>query len=249
MHPTAPTRCAAVLLLLAGSPLYAQSPALPATPPTQLPIAAPVPAASPAGPARHPAGVNYSDGLLQVTADNSSLNQVLRAIAAATGMSITGGVADQRVFGKYGPATPAQVLASLLDGAGVNMIVRVTPSEIPVELVLTQQLGGPSPPSPSVTAYEDAAPPAQPVRPPFQPQPTQLQPNPQSVPIKDIRAPRAPQSDPPSGFVSAPTVDPQTAPGTTPGPQTQTNSGGNPQSPNGAKTPQQIYQELQQPAH
>jgi hypothetical protein len=198
--------------------------------------------------------VSYSDGLLEVDADNSSLNQILRAIAGATGMSINGGVIEQRVFGKYGPGKPAEVLASLLEGTGTNMVLRQSQSELPLELFLTPQHGGPSPPSPSATAYEDALPANQRFRPPFQPapspdaqpQPAQPGPTPQSSPPPEFRAPQPPQSDPAPGFVSAPTIDPETAPGTTPGPQTQSTGTSDPPSPNGVKTPQQIYEELQQ---
>ncbi len=39
-----------------------------------------------------PAGVNYSAGEITVTADNSSLNQILSAISQRVGIHITGGV-------------------------------------------------------------------------------------------------------------------------------------------------------------
>ena len=86
----------------------------------------PEPPPPPLTPSQRPpnrAQVTYADGMLSVSADNSSLNQILRQIASSTGMKITGGVADERVFGHYGPATPAQILASLLDGTGSNMIL------------------------------------------------------------------------------------------------------------------------------
>src|SRR5215469_3603549 len=59
---------------------------------------------------RHRARVIYENGLLQVRADNSSLNQILREISQETGMKIIGGVADQRIFGNYGPAPAVTVL-------------------------------------------------------------------------------------------------------------------------------------------
>ena len=72
----------------------------------------------------HRAQIVYAQGQLQVVADNSSLNQILRDIAQQTGMKITGGVVDQRVFGKYGPGAPAEILATLLNGTGCNMLLR-----------------------------------------------------------------------------------------------------------------------------
>jgi hypothetical protein len=250
MHPTALIRRAAVLLL-SGCAALGQSPALPATPPTQLPVSA-APSAARSGPARHPAGVIYSDGLLEVDADNSSLNQILRAIAAATGMSISGGVIDQGVFGKYGPAKPAEVLASLLHGTGANMVLRETRSDLPVELVLTPEHGGPSPPSPNATAGEDAVPADQSFRPPFQPAPSpgaQPQPVTQPAPVTESMPPPFSQADPPS-VVGAPAAPPSsdipTAPNTAPTPDASSTGATSPQSPNGVKTPQQIYQQLQQ---
>jgi len=54
-------------------------------------------------------------------------------------------VEEQRVFGTYGPADPSTVLATLLDGTGVNMLLKDGPGHIPVELVLTQRSGDATP--------------------------------------------------------------------------------------------------------
>jgi hypothetical protein len=120
---------------------------LPATPPTSQPkpntplapiAATPVANTTPV----HRAEVTYTDGLLNVRANNSSLHQILRAISRRTGMTITGGIADDRVFGNYGPAAPSTVLATLIDGTGVNMLFRAGDTTHPSELVLTPQTGG-----------------------------------------------------------------------------------------------------------
>jgi hypothetical protein len=136
--------------LLGGGMAVAQSSALPATTPTAgaATVAAGVAATAAADQAK-PAEVVYAHGLLQVAADDSSLNQILRTISRQTGMKITGGVADQRVYGMYGPGVPAAILAKLLDGAGSNMLLRQTAADAPMELVLTPRLGGPTPPQPS----------------------------------------------------------------------------------------------------
>lgn len=106
---------------------------------------------------RHRARVTYADGVLEVRADNSSLNQILREIARQTGMTIVGGVADQRVFGSYGPGPAATVLKTLLYGTGTNMLLQETATRAPKQLTLTPQTGAaiyPGPASPSFDATE-----------------------------------------------------------------------------------------------
>ena len=146
--------------------LAAQTP-----PPSHLPALAPT-AASPTnatapiaavatpedrpGESPHRAQVQCADGQLEVHAENSSLNGILRAIARCTGMHITGGVPEQRVYGNYGPAAPATVLATLIDGTGSNMLLKETARDQPAELILSPRTGGPTPPAPSAYAYADS---------------------------------------------------------------------------------------------
>jgi hypothetical protein len=175
--------------------------------------------------------VVYSQGQLEVTADDSSLNQVLREIARQSGMKITGGVADQRVYGKYGPGRAGDVLASLLDGTDSNMMLRETAANAPAELILTPQEGGPTPPNPNAQVYDDR-------------------------PAASDQAVRPSRPDfsrePPFGRPSSPAGTlPAAWPGT---PGTESGAGGGaagdePASPNGVKTPQQLYEELQQMRH
>jgi hypothetical protein len=164
------------------------------------------------------AQVTYADGVLSISADNASLNQILRQIASDTGMKITGGVADERVFGRYGPAEPAQILAALLDGTGSNMILVHREGEANAELILTPRQGGATPPSPNSQAFDEK--PAHRESPPIR----AAQPEPASVPV-------SPPETPP--------VTPATQAGSNPASPTQ------PESPNGVKTPQQIYEQLQ----
>jgi hypothetical protein len=97
--------------------------------------------------------VTYIDGQLDVRADNSSLNQILRSISRQTGLKITGGVEDERVFGNYGPASVSSVLATLLDGTGTNILLLEGDATNPPNLVLTPRGSGPTPPSPSSAVY------------------------------------------------------------------------------------------------
>jgi hypothetical protein len=250
---------------------------LPPTQPTALPPANPTPAPStlPAGnslPAPiaatpnateqpvtrpHRAQVTFVNGQLDVRADDSSLNQILHAISRETGLKITGGVKDQRVFGNYGPASTSAILATLLDGTGTNILLL---EGDPPELVLTPRGGGPTPPSPTDPGYVDDSIEAQ--APPPPPPPAQVQPQqplsgtpsiPQplnnvngsplntsptastfpttnSVPTDSIPTPSTTPST--SGIVDAPNPP---APGSTTG-----------TAPNQTATPEQIYQQLLQ---
>ena len=229
MHRLAPIRFAAAAGLALSASLSAQSPRpSQAMPPASTPASSTLPATAattpepppiPLTPSQRPpqrAQVTYADGALSVAADNASLNQILRQIASDTGMKITGGVTDDRVFGHYGPADPAQVLAMLLDGTGSNMILVHHDGAAPSELILTPRQGGPTPPSPNAAAFnrpEPEEPPSQAVQPPPYAQP---QGNP-VIPPANAGAPNG----------ASPTNSSQ------------------PDNPNGVKTPQQIYEQLQ----
>ncbi len=176
--------------------------------------------------------LQYANGQIALDATNVSLNEILREIANKTGLKITGGVVDQRVFGHYGPAKVGTVLASLLDGTGSNMLL-VNASTGPSELILTPRQGGVTPPSPMAA----------------EPQPYNSYAERQGRGgFLGQRADSSPVAAPPS-YQPAPQAEPPVAepPATEPLATPQTNdpnAGG--QSPNGTKTPQQIYQELQQ---
>lgn len=112
----------------------------------------------------HRAEVTFANGQLTVRANDSSLHQILRAVSRQTGMKVTGGIADPRVFGDYGPATPSTVLATLIDGTGVNMLLREG-NGTPVELILTPRTGAASPPNFDASVQDPGdAPPARPDR-------------------------------------------------------------------------------------
>ena len=126
---------------------------LPAAQPTTTPIANVTAAQSPGSSASATTAkpearleVTFSDGMLTVDAANASLNQVLRQVSQKTGMKVTGTVAEESVFGHYGPLPASEVLASLLDGTGSNMLL-VDNKTGPGELVLTPRRGGATPPS------------------------------------------------------------------------------------------------------
>jgi hypothetical protein len=221
MHSFAPIRFAVASFALSAS-LGAQSPQASPHAPTQVSSTLPAtPPTTPLTPSQRPptrAQITYTAGTLSVSANNSSLNQILRQISSDTGMKIIGGVTDERVFGQYGPATPDQVLSALLDGTGSNMLIVHRDGDAPAELVLTPRQGGPTPPNPNAAAFDN-------------------RPEPQETP-----SPQADQSRP----APAPVVPPVT-PASAPAPPNGTApaDGSQPDSPNGVKTPQQIYEQLQ----
>jgi hypothetical protein len=211
--------------LPATAPTAAAAPVQPATA-VATPVSAPIqPLAAPTTPA-HRADVTYSAGQLSVAASNSSLNQILREISHQTGMKITGGVTDERVFGTYGPAAPATILAALLDGTGSNMLLRQSPADPtqeakpPVELVLTPRRGGPTPPNPNAAGFGDNADGREP----------------------DVRQDDSALRSAAAQQTSAP-ADPDrpAVPTALPAP---TDTPTDDKSSNGIKTPQQIYEQL-----
>src|ERR1700677_1214213 len=188
---------------------------LPPTPPTTEPTVPLTP--SQQQPKR--AQVPLANGSLSVSADNSSLNQILRQISHDTGIKITGGVMDERVFGQYGPAAPDQILAELLDGTGSNMLLVSHDGDAAQELILTPRQGGPTPPNPNAAAADDKN----------EAEDSQAQPAPESQPAEAV----------PDRNRTVPPIAPAAPGASTPADASQ------PDSPNGVKTPQQIYEQLQ----
>ena len=286
-HPQPRNTFLAAALALAVAPLCAQAPqrpvsTLPATSPTALPAAntlqAPI-AATPdtTHPSHEPkrAEVTYAAGLINVRADNSSLNQILHSISRLTDMTITGGVADERVFGNYGPAEPSTILATLLGGTGSNMLLRISTTDEPSELILTPRNGGPTPPNPNAARFDDdqdvspprnrrvsdrlnqrfeqQAAPQQAVSQPAQQQPS----GPPSIPQPANNVNGSPDNSSPTA-ASYPTtnsvpLDSVPTPSTTPSTSGIVDAPNPPPpgsttstSPNGVSTPDQIYQQLLQ---
>jgi hypothetical protein len=140
-------------------------------------------------------------------------------------MTITGGVVEQRVFGDYGPAAPAQILGDLLQGTGSNMLLRETSSAAPSELILTPREGGVTPPNPDAPGFDGESTGDQTFRPsPSNPdQPAHVLHAPAGFPGRPAYAP----------IPGTPTIAPaQPVPANPP--------------PNGVLSPEQIYQQLQQ---
>jgi len=219
-----------------------QPSSLPTTQPTTLPAPAAAAATDLHQPPTTRARVIYTDSQLEVRADNSSLLQILHDISRETRMAITGGVADQRIFGDYGPGSPATVLATLLDGTGTNMLLQQDPvTGAPIELVLSQRAGAAPPSSPNGPGFDDSpftdeVPPPHPSQPApanalSQPQPPDPNaPHPTDyVPGSPFNAPDPPPAATLTTVTDVPAV---TAPASTAKPSTS--------------TPESIYQQLLQ---
>ena len=96
---------------------------------------------------------------LSVVGGGDSLRSILRQVARATGMKVTGGVPDEPVYGSYGPAPVQQVMSTLFSGLSVNMMLVNDTATKPKELVLTARTGGATPPPPAqpLNASDDPA--------------------------------------------------------------------------------------------
>lgn len=150
-------------------------------PPPPPPPSSATPAASSAAPASaldqpaQPAKVELTSGKLTIQADNSSLTAILNQLSTSAGMTIDGLNKDERIFGTYGPGDPREILSTLLEGSGYNvMMLGRTNSGTPSQLTLSLRQSSPAgaeaqrnqqrPPEeedeePAPTQYEDAAPP------------------------------------------------------------------------------------------
>ena len=206
-------------------------------PPSPAPVAPQAPRAGPAYAApvtlvktpAHRAKVLYADGRLTIDAENSSLNQILHEISMQSGIRISGGVADERVFGLYGPDTPERILVTLLDGTGSNMLFLASRGSFPGELVLTPRTGGPTPPNPNAAAMHE-------------PDEETIDRPPDASRGPDLGAqPAVPRPQAPAAIQPGAAAVPADAAATPAAPAADSTTE---QSPNGVKTPQQIYDQL-----
>lgn len=136
--------------------------------------------------------VQFTDGLMTIHANNATLSEILFQIHNTTGaeIAIPSGTEQDRVAADFGPGTPSQVLAQLLNGSGLNFVV-VGSEDDPNGLrrvILSRTSGGVDPPSTAVDSYvppsgetsepAGVAPPPQPENPPSPPpQPENQPPN------------------------------------------------------------------------
>lgn len=126
------------------------------------------------------ASISWDNHSLHIEASNSSLLQILADVTASTGTKIEGAGADQRVFGSYGPGSPRDVLAQLLQGTGYNIVmVGENGQGVPREVLLTARGAA-------------SLSPAQPMRPQFQPQPPADDDSADDMPMQEAEPSQAP---------------------------------------------------------
>ncbi len=158
-----PMRIVLVLLAVCTGPVRAQSSALPSSSPTGTQDAISNSTANAQGQtsASHLA-VLWNGVSLQVDATNVSLSSVLHEISVKTKLRITGSAPDERIFGTYGPGPMNLVLPALLDGLPINMLLTERTGGAPGDLSLTGRSGVPTPASvPTQQALDQSSAPPQ----------------------------------------------------------------------------------------
>jgi len=102
-----------------------------------------------------PAKVSYQDGLLTISAQNSTLGEILRDVRKLTGASIeVPQNANERVVAHLGPGAPRDVLALLLNGSAFDYVMLGSSSD-PMAVSSVILMAKPS--SPGETQTQTAA--------------------------------------------------------------------------------------------
>jgi hypothetical protein len=113
-----------------------------------------------------PATVSFQDGLLTISAQNSSLGEILRDVRKLTGASIEipqGPGVSERVVANLGPGAPRDILAGLLNGSSFNYVMvgsSSDPTAVSSLILSPRPLGaGETQAAVNPNAYQDAEPP------------------------------------------------------------------------------------------
>ena len=209
----------ALAIVAFGGCLCAQS-TLPASAPTAV-TPSQLPSANPSIP-HSQASLRWDGHLLQITATGERLQDVLAQMSIRAGVHMTGYAPEDRIYGDYGPAPLGEVLSELVSGLPVNMLFVDRSGTKPAELTFTTRNGAATPPN--ANSSQQFA------QQQFSPQPA----NPQEPAIP-------PPSNANTGSGPGP-IGPAGAPGTATPPA---DGSSNATSPNGVRTPQEIFEQLQ----
>lgn len=202
---------------------------------TEAEIQAELPPPPPPTPAQMPPNapqVSYQSGQLTIVAQNATLAEVLASVRKQTGanVEVPSMAASERVFGRFGPASPQDVLADLLGGSKFDFILLAPPDrpEAVQYVKLTPRRGGP--PTPASPALPGGAQPQQ---------PDEEEVLDEEIPDEGMVEETPAEIEQPQPAQAAPGQVPQgqpvpVQPGQQPGQQQE-----------GVKTPEQLLQELQ----
>jgi hypothetical protein len=139
---------ASLLCLLVVAPCSAQqrhTTTKPVKPEQPVAEAAPAPPPTLAQMPASPPEVSFQGGQLTITAQNSTLGDILKAVRTQTGATVDfPGNASERVVGNFGPAPARDVLTTLLNGSHFNYLLlgsATDPSALD-RVILTAKSGG-----------------------------------------------------------------------------------------------------------
>lgn len=225
-------------------------PPMPGGPLSQLPMDQ-IPAA--------PAKVSFQGGLLSISAQNSTLGEILRDVRQLTGAAIEipqGAAANERVVTSLGPGAPRDVLAGLLNGSSFDYVMlgsSTDPTAVSSVILTNKSPASGEAPQPTAVAYQSNPEPV--ASHPWPPGARSMPPNPVFN-----RAPGAPppgqaeddskDDDQDAADDSDDQAQPVQPDGANPNAQPDQSQSSDPNQPNaGPKTPEQILEMLrrQQP--
>ena len=166
---------------------------IPAKPPAPLPTPV-APALLPEQMPPSPPQVTYGNGLLTIVASNSTLSEILQAVAAQTGamLEAPANLTSQRVAARLGPGPPRDVVADLLEG--LDFIVTGAKNDPDaIGNIIVSPTAPPEPPGARAAAFQPPPPP-EPEAPPT-PEPTP--PTPPAIEQPALHSPPSQPSGPP----------------------------------------------------
>jgi hypothetical protein len=193
--------------------------------------------------------VSFQGGQLTISAQNSTLGDILKAVRAQTGATIDlPGTASERVVGQFGPAPARDVLTALLNGSHFNYLLLGSPTDPSAldRVILMAKSGGAPESAPQPTEQAAAynqnvyARPMAPMTAPMAPAPGG-----NTVVVEGQDAPEDAADDSADTTDDAQTDDQADQPDQ-PDDQTATDDQQQQDGQQNVKTPEQLLQELQQ---
>jgi hypothetical protein len=114
--------------------------------PEPAPVPPPPPLTPEQGPS-YPPEVNFQAGQLTIVARNSTMVDVLTAVKQRTGAAVDmPASSSERVVGRFGPGTPRDVMAQLLNGSHYDYVLLGSPADPGAlrKVVLMARVNGPA---------------------------------------------------------------------------------------------------------